>query len=115
MSQYGAMFGVACGALERVCPSLSYIALRHVATACFAFVGLWFAARTARAVAGERSAFLTALVLATTPRWTGDAMFNPIDVPFAACTSVALYYLVRLAQELPAPRPSAWVKLGLAS
>ncbi len=115
MSQYGALFGVACGALERLFPSTSYIALRHVATACFALVGLWFAARTARAIAGERAGFLAALVLAATPRWTGDAMFNPIDVPFAACTAVALYCLVRLVRELPSPPRSAWVKLGLAS
>src|SRR5215813_1665003 len=96
MSQYGALFGVVCGVLERVFPSVSYISLRHVMTTCFALVGLSFAARGARAIAGEWAGFFTALVLATTPRWTGDAMFNPIDVPFGACTAVALYYLVRL-------------------
>src|SRR6185369_11787877 len=69
----------------------------------------------ARALSGPLAGFLTALVLATTPRWTGHAMFNPIDIPFAACTAVALYYLVRLVQALPSPPRMAWVKLGLSA
>src|SRR5262249_10285244 len=71
MSQYGALFGVVCALLERLFPSVSYIALRHIASAFFAFVGLCFAARTARALSGEWAGLATALVLATTPRWTG--------------------------------------------
>lgn len=114
MSQYGALFGVVCTLLERLFPSTSYIDIRHLASAGFAFVGLCFAARTAHAIAGPWAGFLTAVVLATTPRWTGDAMFNPIDIPFAACSAVATYYLVQLVRVLPEPPRSAWVKLGLA-
>jgi hypothetical protein len=118
---YGALFDLCALGMEQAFPALGWIRAHHLATALFATVGLVYAARLGRALAGPRTGLATALVLAAMPRWTGDAMFNPVDVPFAAMMAVGLFHLVRLVQALPwspasgGPPLSAWVKLGLGS
>src|SRR4029077_17046232 len=74
-------------------------------------VGVW---TLVLALAGPRVGFLAALFLALTPNYYGQMFNNPKDVPFAAAMVWALYYLVRLAPELPRPRWSLVAKLGLA-
>lgn len=114
MGSYGSLYGVLCALAEKVLPA-GPIAIGHVITAIFATTGLVYAARLARAMAGPWAGLATAVILATTPRWTGHAMFNPVDIPFAAGWIAALFYLHRLLLRLPAPARADWVKLGLAT
>jgi Dolichyl-phosphate-mannose-protein mannosyltransferase len=101
MPYYGAFFDVIGGLLELVLGSANHIVLRHYLTAVFGVVGILYASRTAKALAGPTAGFFAALLLATSPRWTGHSMFNPKDIPFAGMHAAAIFYLVRIAQSLP--------------
>lgn len=105
MRFYGALHALAGAAAERLLPFLHWSAARHLAAVAFGLVGFVFCVRSARLLAGPRAGFVAALLLATTPRWTGDAMYNPIDIPTAGAYAAALFFLVRIAG---APGTAAW-------
>lgn len=113
MSYYGAFFAVLATIAEKL-PFAHWAHARHFMTASFGALGLLYTARLARLFAGPWAGFAAAAFLALTPRYFGDAMFNPIDVPTAALYVVAVFYLARIALEHPVERRSLWVKAGIA-
>jgi 4-amino-4-deoxy-L-arabinose transferase-like glycosyltransferase len=114
MGYYGALHALLGAAAEALLPSLHWAFARHLATNLFALVGLLYAARLARLLAGPWAGFVAALLVAATPRWTGDAMSNPIDVPTAAMFTAALYYLARLIGDFERARLRDWLCFGIA-
>ncbi len=115
MSYYGALHALVGTAAERLLPALPWPSARHLTSVAFSFVGLIYCARLARLLGGRWAGLLAALLLAATPRWTGDAMFNPIDIPAAGLFMAALYYLARIAGSLESARPSDWLRFGVAA
>ena len=67
-----------------------------------------------RHLAGTWGGVLAILMLALTPPFYGHAFNNPKDIPFAAGSIWALYYLVLIIPSLPRPRWQLVLKLGLA-
>ena len=110
---YGGAFDMTAAALNYVSPFDTY-ETRHLLNGLVGVLGLVGVWKLGRALGGPRVGFLAALFLVLTPNYYGQMFNNPKDVPFAAGTVWALYYLVRLAPELPWPRWSTLVKLGLA-
>jgi hypothetical protein len=110
---YGGAFDMIAAILNHVSPFDTY-ETRHLLNGLVGVLGLVGVWRLGRALAGPRAGFLAALFLALTPNYYGQMFNNPKDVPFAAAMVWALYYLVRLAPELPRPRWSLVAKLGLA-
>jgi len=110
---YGGAFDMIAAILNHVSPFDTY-ETRHLLNGLVGVLGLVGVWRLGRALAGPRAGFLAALFLALTPNYYGQMFNNPKDVPFAAGMVWALYYLVRLAPELPRPRWSLLLKLGLA-
>jgi hypothetical protein len=110
---YGGAFDMIAAILNRVSPFDTY-ETRHLLNGLVGVLGLVGVWRLGRALAGPRAGFLAALFLALTPNYYGQMFNNPKDVPFAAGMVWAVYYLVRLAPELPRPRWSLLARLGLA-
>ncbi len=116
MSYYGALHVLVGAAAERLFPGLPWPSARHLGAVAFGLLAFVYCVRLARLLGGPWAGFVAGLLLATTPRWTGDAMYNPIDVPTAAVFLAALFHLVRLAQA-PAGRAARrdWILFGVAS
>jgi 4-amino-4-deoxy-L-arabinose transferase-like glycosyltransferase len=110
---YGGAFDMLAAALNTVSPFDTY-ETRHLLNGLVGILGLVGVSRLGHALGGARAGFLAALFLALTPNYYGQMFNNPKDVPLAAGMVWALYYLVRLAPELPRPRWSLLLKLGLA-
>jgi hypothetical protein len=103
---YGGLFDLIGAALIRlrVLPLEAYMQL-HVLSALFGLVAVWGASKLAALVGGARAGFLAALFLALTPSFSGHALFNPKDIPFAAGATLALYAAACFLVE---PAPLSW-------
>ena len=110
---YGGAFDMMAAIVNHVSPFDTY-ETRHLLNGLVGVLGLVGVWRLGRALGGPRVGFLAAVFLALTPNYYGQMFNNPKDVPFAAGMVWALYYLVRLAPELPRPRWPTLTKLGLA-
>jgi hypothetical protein len=110
---YGAVFDSIAAALNTVSPFGTY-ETRHLLNALVGIVGLVGTWKLGRILGGPRTGFLAALFLALIPNYYGQMFNNPKDIPFAAGSIWALYYLVLIIPGLPRPRWPLVLKLGLA-
>jgi 4-amino-4-deoxy-L-arabinose transferase-like glycosyltransferase len=110
---YGAAFDLLCALAKRVSP-LGLYETRHLLNALVGLLGVLGCWKLARQLGGTRTALLAALLLLLTPPWWGHAFNNPKDIPFAAGYAWSVYYLLRVAAELPRAPIGLFVKLGLA-
>lgn len=78
---------------------------RHMLSALIAALGVLAAGKAAARIAGRRAGFLSGLLLALTPCWTGHGLFNAKDIPFATATAFVAYACVRIALR---PTPLRW-------
>jgi 4-amino-4-deoxy-L-arabinose transferase-like glycosyltransferase len=110
---YGGLFEVAAELAGRVSP-IDPVETRHLLNALVALAGVWGCALLARRLGGARAGFLAAALLLTTPPWWGHGFANSKDIPFAAVYPWLLLAMLRLADELPRPRPSRVAAAGAA-
>jgi hypothetical protein len=109
---YGAAFDVFSAVLKRILP-IGDFEVQHLAVACTGLAGAWAAIKIGRLVGGDRAGLFAGLALLTIPAWWGHMFINPKDIPFATAMAWALYWSLRLANELPTPRPHTVIWLGL--
>ena len=107
--QHGVMFDLVCAAAERLSP-LGRFQTRHLVTSVVGWLGMLYAARLAGALAGTAASCLTMLFLVLSPRYFGDSMNNPKDIPFASAHAAAVYYLTSARTEFPFFRPGELLK-----
>ena len=81
-------------------------AARHYVLALFGWLGIVYAGRLGRLLGGAATGLLAMTMLVLSPRYFADSMNNPKDVAFAALSTAALYYTMRLEPQLPVPRPA---------
>src|SRR5579863_1365583 len=110
---YGAVFDATAAALNKVSPFGTY-ETRHLFNGLVGVVGIVGTWKLGRALGGPRAGFIAALFLALTPNYYGQMFNNPKDIPFAAGAVWTIYYLVLLLPELPRPRATLVLKLGIA-
>jgi hypothetical protein len=109
---YGGLFDVLAVGLAKVIPIDPYD-LRHILCAIMGIGGVAASAAMARLIAGPRAGLIAAVALTLCGAWYG-AMFNHTkDIPFAAAMSGATLFLIRMARELPSPRPIDVVAFGV--
>jgi len=89
---YPGFFDTICAAVETWVPLDRYV-LRHVINAVFGWIGVVYCGRLAGRLFGAWAGVLGVALLAASPRYFADAMNNPKDLPFAALSMAALYYI----------------------
>jgi hypothetical protein len=115
---YGGLFDLIAAGIERLIglpvDSIWIWDIRHLLSALFGFGGIVAAYKTAQIFGGQRAGLLTILLLSLTGAWTGAMFTHTKDIPFATCMAWAVYYIILISQELPKPRLSLSIKLGIA-
>ena len=102
--------------IEQLVTKISSIGVyetRHFINAIFGLAAVVGAYKLGKYVASPFVGFLSALFLVTTARFYGHSFNNPVDIPFAAVSIFALYYLVQLIHHLPKPAKSLSLKFGI--
>jgi hypothetical protein len=110
---YPGMFDVICAAIEPWIPLNRYV-VRHGVNAVFGWVGAVYCGRLAGRLFGPWASVLGLVLLAATPRYYADSMNNPKDLPFAAMTVVALYYISTVSPRWPYVSASTAAKIAVA-
>ena len=111
---YGGAFDMSAAILNHISPFDTY-ETRHLLNGLVGVTGLVGVWKLGRTLGGPRAGLLAALFLALTPNYYGQMFNNPKDIPFAVGMVWSLYYMARLAPELPRPAWSTLAKLGLAA
>lgn len=108
MHLYGGLFDLTAISLNKLMgldneftPEFHYT--RRVLCAVFGFIAMLFASLFARQIGGWPLAFMTLVFMLFSPRFFGDSMVNPKDIPFAAGYIMALFFISRFIRELPRP------------
>ncbi len=120
MHLYGGFFEILTGVTNKALgfeeSDAGYHHVRHVFSAAFGWIAVVCAALLARLIAGWWAGLLTLLLLLLSPRFVGDALVNPKDIPFAAGYMLTLYHMAALLQRMPRLSRVHWAGLvaGLA-
>ena len=110
---YGGLFDVIAVGLSHVFPNIDVYELRHILSALTGVAGIAATGAAARLIAGPRAGLMAIVALTLCGAWYG-AMFNHTkDIPFAAAMAGATVFLLRLARQLPSPRPLDVAAFGL--
>ncbi len=91
-----------------------YFEVRHFINALFGFMAIFYAGLTAKKLRSWRAACLTLVFLALSPQFLAQCMNNPKDIPFAAMTTMALYYMLSFFEEFPSPKKKTLILLVTA-
>jgi len=110
---YGGLFDVVAVLIERALPIFDPYSVRHLLCAVTGIAGIAAAWATARLVAGSRAGAIAAFALATCGPWYGSMFNHTKDIPFAAAMMGAVYFLCRVARELPQPGRRDTICFGL--
>jgi len=99
---YGAAFDLSAAWINKIIKPQDEFMVRHILNACLAILAIFFTGLLTRRVSGsERAALLAMWLMFLSPRFFGHAIFNTKDVPFAAASVIATYYMIRLFDEYP--------------
>lgn len=110
---YGGIFDVLCALASRISP-WKVFETRHLLGALLGVWTIWMSYKTARRIGGGLAGLLAVCLLAAFPAFYGHQFANPVDIPFAAFSITALYYLIRILESFPPAPLRLWLKLGLA-
>lgn len=108
---YPGLFDTICAAVESWIPGNRY-ELRHVINAIFGWIGVVYCGRLAGRLFGPWFGVLAAVLLAVSPRYFAASMNNPKDLPFAAMSVMALYYISTVSPRWP--YVSLWTAIKIA-
>jgi len=105
---YGLLFNALSAVLQNGLHTdthlIRFYTTSHAINALFGAVAMVYTGLLAKRLAGWRAGCLALILIAVSPRFFGNAMNNPKDIPFAAAGIFFLYYLTVFLQEQPQPR-----------
>jgi hypothetical protein len=110
---YPGLFDTICAAAAEWLP-WNRFTIRHVINAIFGWVGIVYCGRLAGRLFGPWAAVLGALLLALSPRYFAASMNNPKDLPFAAMSVAALYYISTVSPRWPYLPLGTAIKIALS-
>lgn len=99
---YGGFYDLLCVVVNKFSP-LNEFDTRHFINAIFGFLIILFGARLARFFKGWDAAFLAVWFLFLSPRFFGESMNNPKDIPFALGMLMGVFYICRFVSAFPKP------------
>jgi tetratricopeptide (TPR) repeat protein len=107
MHLYGGFFEIITGFTNKafgLTPNdWGYHDVRHMWSAFFGWTAIVCAALLALYLSGWTAGFVTLILMLISPRFIGDSLMNPKDIPFAAGYIMAIYNMVRVLDALPRP------------
>ncbi len=116
MHLYGGFFEIVTGFVNKAAglkpTDMGYHHVRHVGSSLFGWLAMLLAGLLAQHIAGWRAGLVTLIIMVLSPRFFGDSLMNPKDIPFACGYVMALYFTARVMDAMP--RPNRWHLLGLA-
>ncbi len=89
-----------------------YYETRHALNALCGFFAIFYTGLTAKELKGWKTARLAMAMLFFSPRFFGNSMNNPKDIPFAAAAVFCLYAMIRYIQAFPGPRLSTRIAVA---
>lgn len=101
---YGEHFNVIAAWLNTYVKAWGEFETRHLLNALYGFLAMLFAAFAAKEIAGWRAAVVAFVFILLSPVFFGHSMNNPTDIPFAAGSMMAIYYLIKVLRNLPQPK-----------
>lgn len=110
---YPGLFDTICAALASWVPADPYV-LRHMVNAFFGWIGIVYCGRLAGRLFGPWMGVLGMVLLALSPRYFGHSMNNPKDLPFAAMSIMALYYISTASPRWPYLPVRTAIKIAVA-
>ncbi|MCB9260946.1 MAG: hypothetical protein H6607_01020 [Flavobacteriales bacterium] len=110
---YGPFVNLTCQFAEDYISPFDTYETRHIVLSLFAFLGLLFTGLTARKIGSWRTGVVALLLLLFTPTFWGHAANNQKDLPFMAFYIVSLFYIIRMAIEMPKIKVKTLVMTGL--
>jgi len=110
---YGGLVEFLDVATQHVVRADAYM-VRHAVNSVFGWAGVVFAFLMARRLFGARAGWLAAALLIAMPRYVGESMNNPKDLPFAVLMLAGLYFIVTLAPRYPYLSWGHAIKLTIA-
>jgi tetratricopeptide (TPR) repeat protein len=99
---YGGFYDLLCVTVNKILHTDTFNT-RHFINALFGFFIIVFAARLARFMKDWRAAFIVVWLLFLSPRFLGESMNNPKDIPFALGMLMGVYYILRFLKSFPKP------------
>lgn len=109
---YGGLFDIVAVLLAKLLPFDPYL-IRHLLSAAIGVGGVAATWATARLVAGPCAGLIALVSLAICGPYFGGMFNHTKDVPFAAAMMGAVYFLLRAARDLPAPRRAHLIGFGV--
>jgi tetratricopeptide (TPR) repeat protein len=112
---YGEHFNVISAWLNTYLKPWGEFETRHFLNALYGLLAMFFAAMAAKEIGGWRAGVFALLFIIFSPVFFGHSMNNPTDIPFAAGCAMALYYLLKVLRNLPAPKFTylLWCGVGI--
>lgn len=110
---YGGLFDTVTAATITLFKTDVY-ATRHFYVALTGFGTIWFSAKFARLYGGYGAALATAWLLFLSPRFFGDSLNNPKDIPYALGMMMGLWCIHKLVTSGPKLSSRRAIHLGLA-
>lgn len=110
---YGGFYDMMCVAINKISP-MEEFNTRHLIDALMGFFIIFFAVKLTRFLKGWEAAFLVSWFLFLSPRFFGESMNNPKDVPFALGMLMGVYYTLRFLDEFPKPSKKYMIYLALS-
>ncbi len=108
MQYYGGFFDLICAIVNKVSPLGEYTT-RHVLNAWAGFLAILFATKIAGRSFNKQAGVFCAWLMFAAPFFLGHAMNNPKDVPFATAYIAAIYFIIKLFENLPKPSVKNYV------
>ncbi|MBL7766393.1 MAG: tetratricopeptide repeat protein [Chitinophagaceae bacterium] len=113
---YGGLFDLICAIVNKISPLEEYTT-RHILNAWAGFLAIFFAAKITVRVLNKQAGSILIWLMFLSPFFLGHAMNNPKDIPFAAAYIMAIYFIIRLFDALPAPtrKDYLWAILSIGA
>ncbi len=105
--------GVVNHALGLTVDDAAYHDVRHVFNAFLGFLAILFTALIVSELAGWEAGLLALLLMFFSPRFVGDSLMNPKDIPFATGYIAAIYYMIRWLKNIASPSRNTLIGLVL--
>lgn len=116
MHLYGGFFEIVTGfankALGFDSKELAYHQVRHASSAIMGWVAILCVGLFASLIAGWRAGVIALILMLVSPRFVGDSLMNPKDIPFAAGYIMAIYNMAAVLNRIESP--GRWNLAGLA-